>query len=41
MLTTPFYYEFSANDDYTDPDDAFYNSKEIDFRYDKEYKETK
>ncbi|MBR3300097.1 MAG: carbohydrate ABC transporter substrate-binding protein [Clostridia bacterium] len=40
MLNAPFYYEFSANDDYTDPDDAFYNSKEIDFRYDKEYKDT-
>lgn len=39
ILNTPFYYEFSGNDDYYSADRAFLNAKEIDFRYDKEYKD--
>lgn len=39
ILNLPLYYEFSANDDYNDPEEAFRNSKEIDLRYDEEYKQ--
>ena len=39
IMNTPLYYEFSKNDDYYNADEAFYKSKEIDFRYDNEYKE--
>ncbi len=39
ILNVPFYYEFSGNEDYDAADRAFMNSKEIDFRYDKEYKD--
>lgn len=39
LLNQPLYFEFSSNDDYFNPDRAFYNAKEIDLRYDKEYKD--
>ncbi len=38
LLNVPLYYEFEANDDYEDPTIAGLNAKELDFRYEKEYK---
>ena len=38
LLNVPLYYEFSKNDDYSDPTIAGLKSKEIDFRYAENYK---
>lgn len=37
LLNVPLYYEFSTNDDYSDPTLAGLNAKEIDFRYGDNY----
>ncbi len=38
LLNVPLYYEFSQNDDYSDPTIAGLNSKELAFRYSENYK---